>query len=251
MALMHLGRKSKGQGQTIPPVPFPISVHLHGSKQGMNMAFLVRDSISWANTGDLRALWWLWWGLLARAMNGPSGHVDEFVFKTYHPSVRADRGPGLQSATAFEVLTSPISLSDIHELHQGPTALPGPEHPVLALCLPPDWILQLGCSSVSSSVSASISWWSGLDPGPCSSPHLVQGSAPWHNPLWHNEPSLGFGLCLTPLQLPGVLPQETPLLSHLPAVSFLSDKWSSNANHQEVPPGDLHGRGWWGWWAVL
>lgn len=56
MALMHLGRKSKGQGQTIPSFPFPVSAHLHGSKQGMNTAFLVRDNICCANTGDLRAL---------------------------------------------------------------------------------------------------------------------------------------------------------------------------------------------------
>lgn len=114
--------------------------------------------------------------------------MDEFVFKTHHPSVRAAKGPGLQSATAFEALMTPISLSDLDETHQGPTALLGPVHAVLALCLSPGWIL--GCSSVSSPVSASISWWSGLDPGAVSYPHLIQGSASWLKPLWHNEPSV-------------------------------------------------------------
>lgn len=56
MTLMHLGRKSKGQGQTIPSFPFPIPAHLRGNKQGMNMAFLARNNIWHANTGDLRDL---------------------------------------------------------------------------------------------------------------------------------------------------------------------------------------------------
>lgn len=114
--------------------------------------------------------------------------MDEFVFKTYHPSARAARGPELQSATTFEALMTPITLRDLSETHQGHTALLGPVHAVLALCLSPGWILDLGCSSVSSPVSASVSWWSGLDPAPY--PHLVQGSASWLQPLWHNEPSV-------------------------------------------------------------
>lgn len=169
--------------------------------------------------------------------------MDEFVFKTHHPSVRAAKGPGLQSATAFEALMTPISLSDLDETHQGPTALLGPVHAVLALCLSPGWILDLGCSSVSSPVSASISWWSGLDPGAASYPHLVQASASWLKPLWHNEPSARVWIMPDSPSLPGVLPHETALLLQLPAVSFLSDKWSSNANHQEVPPGDLQDEG--------
>lgn len=83
--------------------------------------------------------------------------MDEFIFKTYHPSVRAARGPGLQSATVFEVLMTPLGLSDLYEIHQEATALLGSGHPVLALCLSPGWILDLACSSVSSPVSASIS----------------------------------------------------------------------------------------------
>lgn len=63
-----------------------------------------------------------------------------------------------------------------------PTRKPQPcsRHP--ALCLSPGWILDWGCSSFSTPVPASISWWSGLNPGPGSSPHLVQGSASWLNP---------------------------------------------------------------------
>lgn len=49
--------------------------------------------------------------------------MDESVFKTYYPSVRAARGPGPQSATAFEVLITPVGLSDLHETHQEARAL--------------------------------------------------------------------------------------------------------------------------------
>lgn len=49
--------------------------------------------------------------------------MDDSIFKTHHPSVRAARGPGLQSATTFEVLMTPVGLSDLNETHQEATTL--------------------------------------------------------------------------------------------------------------------------------
>lgn len=55
-----------------------------------------------------------------------------------------------------------------------PHPLLSPGHPALALCLSPGWTLDLRCSLVSSPVSVNTFCCSGLDPGPSSSPHLVQ-----------------------------------------------------------------------------
>lgn len=143
-----------------------------------------------------------------------------------------------------------------------PHPLLSPGHPVLALCLSPGWTLHPRCSPVSSPVSVNTFCCSGLDPGPSSSPHLVQScgwtllpapsSACWLRLLQdHGHGQWGHGLCLILPHLPALLPHETALLWQLPDISCPSDKWSSIADLQEIPPGDLRGGGWSGWCTVL